>query len=265
MLKQVRSNPILDQTRVINEPPLGVLIHDPRGEPSPTPSPHDECSGNWKSHHQPGNPVITWFIRVSAGQASSKKAISTDDDKLLFEVLACSHNQRMLAMRSANAALFTNHAQVKHSPVCSTLHSPLLRDRPALNLRTLVNHGSTRRTGVYAHAFQVSCQQGRQLHCKSLSAHTPEVCPEEDVVKTVPAWRKLASFLVKTTAVAALALALVSPAELYATSANLDHTSSPLYLQTFGSVSSAEAARSGGRMGGSGFSSARSGAGSYSR
>jgi len=36
-------------------------------------------------------------------------------------------------------------------------------------------------------------------------------------------------------------------------------------LQTFGGVSSAEAARSGGRMGGSSFSAARSGGGSYSR
>ena len=116
----------------------------------------------------------------------------------------------MLAMRSANAALFTNYAQAKHNPVCSGLHSPLLRARPALRLHTLVSRSSARRTGADSHTFRVNCQQGQQLQRKSPSAHTPEVCPEEDVAKPVPAWRKLASFLVKSTAVAALALALVS-------------------------------------------------------
>ena len=163
--------------------------------------------------------------------------------------------------------MLSKRAHLKHNTLCTGFHTPLLRARPALRLPTVLRQSAAVRTGVDGYNPRVSCQHGLQPMRRPASTHT-QVRVEEDTVESVPAWRKMVSFLLKSSAVVALALALVSP------SLQLQHSllsvvlvpSSWLYpLQTFGSVSSAEAARSGGRMGGSGFSAARSGSSSYSR
>ncbi|KAL0053992.1 hypothetical protein WJX82_002046 [Trebouxia sp. C0006] len=112
-------------------------------------------------------------------------------------------------LTASNSMMTMNSCHVRRSTTCSGINAPLIRPRPALKLLTVLNQRE-------------------------------EVCFEE-VQKPLPPWQRLASFLLKSTAMVALALAL-----------------------TFGGVSSAEAARSGGRMGGSSFSAARSGGGSYS-
>ncbi|KAL3156596.1 hypothetical protein ABBQ38_000885 [Trebouxia sp. C0009 RCD-2024] len=137
-------------------------------------------------------------------------------------------------------SVLTSRSYVKHNTLCTGLHSALLRARPALRLQTLTRQSAGVRTGANAFKAQVSCQHGRQPVRRSAATHI-QVRAEEDMLEPVPAWRKVVSFLLKSSAAVALVLAL-----------------------TFGSISSAEAARSGGRMGGSGFSAARSGSSSYS-
>lgn len=105
----------------------------------------------------------------------------------------------------------TNCTYIKQNALCKGFHSPLLRARPALKLRTLVNRTAATRTGVSGYNPQVSCQHGRQITRRSSQTYTPEVCTEDDTPKPVSAWQNLASFILKSTAVAALAFALVSP------------------------------------------------------
>ncbi|KAL3132354.1 hypothetical protein ABBQ32_008931 [Trebouxia sp. C0010 RCD-2024] len=146
----------------------------------------------------------------------------------------------MAARSSAQMSVLTSCSHIKHDTPCAGFHSPLLRARAGLRLQTLKRQSAGVRTGVNACKPQVRCQHGRQPMRRSASTAT-QVRAEEDMLEPVPAWRQLVSFLLKSSAVVALTLAL-----------------------TFGSISSAEAARSGGRMGGSGFSAARSGSSSYS-
>lgn len=168
-------------------------------------------------------------------------------------------------MSSAQMSVLTSRSYVKHNTLCTGLHSALLRARPALRLQTLTRQSAGVRTGANAFKAQVSCQHGRQPVRRSAATHI-QVRAEEDMLEPVPAWRKVVSFLLKSSAAVALVLALVSPLT------HLQHNVSGMSLckshhrtapQTFGSISSAEAARSGGRMGGSGFSAARSGSSSY--
>lgn len=175
-------------------------------------------------------------------------------------------------MSFVQGTMLTNSTHIKQNALCKGFHSPLLRARPALKLRTLINQTAASRTRVIGYNPQVSCQHGRQITRRSSPTYTPEVCTDDDTPKPVSAWQKLASFILKSTAVAALAFALVSldNTDSYSNMNSVNHDSKAyclcsLLLQTFGSVMSAEAARSGGRMGGSGFSAARSGSSSYSR
>ena len=114
-------------------------------------------------------------------------------------------------MSVANRTMLTNCCYLKRDALCTGFHSPLLRARPALKLRTLIKQSALTPTGVDGYKFQVNCQHGRQIIRRSSPTVTPEVCGEDDIPKPVPAWQKLASFLLKSTAVVALALALVSP------------------------------------------------------
>ena len=107
--------------------------------------------------------------------------------------------------------MLTNCSYIKQNAQCNGFHSPLLRARPALKLATLVNRTAATRTRVSGYTPQVSCQHGRQSTRRSSQTYTPEVCAEDDSPKPVSAWQKLTSFILKSTAVAALALALVSP------------------------------------------------------
>ncbi|DBA77808.1 TPA: hypothetical protein ACH3X1_009165 [Trebouxia sp. C0004] len=142
-------------------------------------------------------------------------------------------------LTASNSMMTMNSCHVRRSTICSGFNAPLIRPRPALKLFTVLNQREGR---VPSHSQRplVSCQHSPLSQTRK-ALHTPEVCLEAGVQKPVPAWQRLASFLLKSTAMVALALAL-----------------------TFVGVSSAEAARSGGRMGGSSFSAARSGGGSYS-
>ena len=106
--------------------------------------------------------------------------------------------------------MLTNCSYIKREALCTGFHSPLLRARPALKLRTLLERSTVTRTGVSGSNTKVSCQHGRQIMSRSSPALTPEVCAEDDKPKIVPAWQKLASFLLKSTAAVALALALVN-------------------------------------------------------
>ena len=117
-------------------------------------------------------------------------------------------------MSFAQGTLRTNCTYIKQNVLCTGFHSPLLRARPALKLRTLVNQTAATRTGVSGYTPQVSCQHGRQLTRRSSQTYTPEVCAEDDTPKPVSAWQKLTSFILKSTAIAALAFALVSPDNL---------------------------------------------------
>ncbi len=160
-----------------------------------------------------------------------------------------------------------NSCHVRRSTICSGFNAPLIRPRPALKLLTVLNQREGR---VPSHSQRrlVSCQHSRLSDTRK-TLHTPEVCSEAEVQKPVPAWQRLASFLLKSTAMVALALALVSnQGQSNQSCCSSKHGAAVqeiVLLQTFGGVSSAEAARSGGRMGGSSFSAARSGGGSYSR
>lgn len=113
-------------------------------------------------------------------------------------------------MSFAYGTMSTN-SDIKQDVLCTGFHSSLLRARPALKLRTLRKQNDAARTGVNGYKTQVNCQHGRQIVRRSSPTLTPEVCAEDDTLKPVPAWQKLASFLLKSTAVVALALALVSP------------------------------------------------------
>lgn len=114
-------------------------------------------------------------------------------------------------MSVAHGTVLTNYSYVKREALCTGFHSPLLRTRPALKLRTLIKQNAATRSGVVGYKSQVNCQHGRQIMRRSSPTLTPEVCVEDNIPKPVPAWQKLASFLLKSTAVVALALALVSP------------------------------------------------------
>lgn len=175
-------------------------------------------------------------------------------------------------MSAISSVLSPNSCHFRQSATCKSFTVPLLRARPALKLHTLLSQ-SQRRVQSHCQRSAISCHHGRLSRSRPTSAHSPEICSEDGVAKPVPAWQKFASFLLKSTAVIALALALVSTpvstSESYVeqsvdqsvgTGAHLLFT-----LQTFGGVPSAEAARSGGRMGGSSFIAARSGGSSYSR
>lgn len=110
-------------------------------------------------------------------------------------------------MTFAHGTMLTKSSYIKQDALCTGFHSPLLRARPALKLR---KQNAVTRSGVNGYKAQVNCQHGRQIVRRSSPILTPEVCAEEDTPKPVPAWQKLASFLLKSTAVVALALALVS-------------------------------------------------------
>ncbi|DBA67657.1 TPA: hypothetical protein ACH3X2_001253 [Trebouxia sp. C0005] len=142
-------------------------------------------------------------------------------------------------LTASSSMMTTNSCHIRRTAICSGFNAPLIRPRPALKLLTVLKQREGRVPSHSQRPF-VSCQHSRLSQVKK-TLHTPEVCSTAEVQKPVPAWQRLTSFLLKSTAMVALALAL-----------------------TFGGVSSAEAARSGGRMGGSSFSAARSGGGSYS-
>ena len=152
--------------------------------------------------------------------------------------------------------------QTVRKAACLRHSAALLPARPALRLRTLAN--ARQRHSAPSQRHVVSCQHGRHTLSKTAKVYTPEVCTEEDLQKPVPAWQRITSFILKGAAVAALALVLVSA---YCSSDSVvsliklvcQSAHQLCCLQTFGSISPAEAARSGGRMGGSGFSAARSG------
>ena len=105
----------------------------------------------------------------------------------------------------------SSNSYIKQDVLCTGFHSSLLRARPALNLRTFRKQNDATRTGVNGYKAQINCQHGRQVVRRSSPTLTPEVCAEDDTLKPVPGWQKLASFFLKSTAVVALALALVSP------------------------------------------------------
>ena len=155
---------------------------------------------------------------------------------------------------------------VRRNTTCTGFNASLVRARPALKLHTLLRQRQGRAPSDSYRPFAL-CQHGRLAQDRP-AVHTPEVCSEEEVAKPIPVWQRLAGLLLKSTAVIALALALVSLVHSRADQARSVRRAAVPYttlLQTFGGVSSAEAARSGGRMGGSSFSAARSGAGSFSR
>lgn len=116
---------------------------------------------------------------------------------------------QMAAMSSAHMSMLTNRSQFKHNTPCTGFHSPLLRARPALKLQTFIRQNAAVRTGVDGYKLQISCQHGRQPMRRLASTHR-QVRVEEDTLEPVPAWRKVVSFLLKSSAVVALALTLVS-------------------------------------------------------
>lgn len=107
-------------------------------------------------------------------------------------------------------SVLTSCSHIKHDTPCAGFHSPLLRARAGLRLQTLKRQSAGVRTGVNACKPQVRCQHGRQPMRRSASTAT-QVRAEEDMLEPVPAWRQLVSFLLKSSAVVALTLALVSP------------------------------------------------------
>lgn len=113
-------------------------------------------------------------------------------------------------MTFAHGTMLTKCSYIKQDALCTGFHSPLLRARPALKLRTFIKQNAATRSSVNEYKAQVNCQHGRQFVRRSSPTVTPEICAEDDTPKPVSAWQKLASFLLKSTAVVALALALVS-------------------------------------------------------
>ena len=173
-------------------------------------------------------------------------------------------------MSATSCLLSPSSYHVRHC-ICTGFNASLIRARPALKLQTASN-SYQRRSLSECHRPFVTCQQGRQVRSRPASVHNPEICMDEDVPKPVPeeAWQRFAGFLLKSTSVIALALALVRPLKQIFVAVFLDQNLCKSFqrlelLQTFGGVSSAEAARSGGRMGGSSFSAARSGSSSFGR
>ena len=122
--------------------------------------------------------------------------------------------RKMTAMACTNTVLFSSHTHAKHSAACAGFHSSLFRHRPTLRLHRAIRESSFNVEGVSIHGCRISCQQGRQLQRRSSppSNLLPEACSDKEV-QPVPAWQKLASFLLKSTALVALALALVGLAE----------------------------------------------------
>ena len=114
----------------------------------------------------------------------------------------------------------------------------------------------------YGKSAAPTCQRSdRQPRRRPARSVDPEALAEQE---EVPAWKRVAGFLLKTAAVGALAFALVRPDTLRSpwpgdkVSVTQGHSNCKLhvtlrFLQTFGSVPSAQAAGSAGRMGGSSF------------
>ena len=111
-------------------------------------------------------------------------------------------------LTASNCMMTMNSCHVRPSTICSGFNAPLIRPRPALKLLTVLNQREGR---FLSHSQRplVSCQHTRLSETRK-TLHTPEVCSETDVQKPVPTWQRLASFLLKSTAMVALALALVS-------------------------------------------------------
>ncbi len=118
--------------------------------------------------------------------------------------IRCCYKEMLTA---SNSMMTMNSCHVRRSTTCSGINAPLIRPRPALKLLTVLNQREGR---VPSHSQRplVFCQHSRLSETRK-TLHTPEVCFEE-VQKPLPPWQRLASFLLKSTAMVALALALVS-------------------------------------------------------
>ena len=112
-------------------------------------------------------------------------------------------------------ASVSSSRQVTCSTSCNTFHARLIRARPALRLQTRLNQNA-RRVLSGAGRPLVTCQHGGLSHSRRASVHNreahvvAEVCSEEVLPKPVPAWQRVVTVLLKSTAVITLALALVS-------------------------------------------------------
>lgn len=136
----------------------------------------------------------------------------------------------MLATRTTTSGVTCLHAPRTH---LTAARSPFFRQTCLIQRQSSLRRCQPPTHDAY-HSEVVRCQHNVKRTSKTTSrSYTPEVVTDE---APVPAWKRFAGFLMRSTAVAALAFAL-----------------------TFGSVFSAEAARSGGRIGGSSFGAARSG------
>lgn len=111
-------------------------------------------------------------------------------------------------LTASNSMKTMNSCHVRRNTICSGFNAPLIRPRPALKLLTVLNQQEGRVPSNSQRPL-VSCQRSRLSQTRK-TMHTPEVCFEPEVQKPVPAWQRLASFLLKSTAMVALALALVS-------------------------------------------------------
>ena len=111
----------------------------------------------------------------------------------------------MLTSSTSSSATSCN---VRRNTSCTGFNVSLIRARPALKLHTVLRQRQGRAPSDIHRPFAL-CQHGRLVQGRP-AVHTPEVCSEEEVVKPVPVWQRLASLLLKSTAVIALALALVS-------------------------------------------------------
>ena len=117
---------------------------------------------------------------------------------------------KFIASMSATSCLLSPRSYHVRHCICTGFNASLIRARPALKLQTASN-SYQRRSLSECHRPFVTCQQGRQVRSRPASVHNPEICMDEDVPKPVPAWQRFAGFLFKSTAVIALALALVRP------------------------------------------------------
>lgn len=131
---------------------------------------------------------------------------TTSKRSLCALLIRCCYKEMLTA---SNSMMTMNSCHVRRSTTCSAgINAPLIRPRPALKLLTVLNQREGR---VPSHSQRplVSCQHSRLSETRK-TLHTPEVCSEAEVQKPVPAWQRLASFLLKSSAMVALALALVS-------------------------------------------------------